>query len=172
MYSHGAGVRPITPAVSLIFLDCGNSWPSFFLSFFISLWKSNSQGEFCSSQQHRLQGGSVLLVKPCRSHTRRATTWVWCVWCYQMHWFHFGVRGRTDGGWYRRMWSRWRECLDCQKKKTPMKLVNVFCVSQKREKEAACTWWTKNPLSFYCRLKKHCASRFYSNCKCESTISA
>lgn len=44
MYSHGAGVRPITPAVSVIF------WTAATLGqvFFISLWKSNSQGEIAA----------------------------------------------------------------------------------------------------------------------------
>lgn len=43
MYSHGAGVRPITPAVSVIF------WTAATLGqVFISLWKSNSQGEIAA----------------------------------------------------------------------------------------------------------------------------
>lgn len=43
MYSHGGGVRLITPTVSVIF------WTAATLGqVFISLWKSNSQGEIAA----------------------------------------------------------------------------------------------------------------------------
>lgn len=102
MYSHGAGVWLITP-LSWWF------WTAATLSqVFISLWKSNSQGEIAVHNNTDSVRWPSVMGKPQR-HTQSNGTlnMIYSAWCYQIHWFCMELSAGTGWDWYQKIitWS-------------------------------------------------------------------
>lgn len=108
------------------FLDCGNSRPSFFLSHFGNLILKVKL-QLAITQTPRWL---TVIGRTARAHTVKQRRGVWCVRCYQVHWFCMELCGRTGWSWYQKIKSQCRGVWLVKM----IKLVKVFHILQKTER--------------------------------------